>query len=347
MLSRSHLIIAAGVLAGAGIQNVSASTLVYCSESSPEGFDPALYTSGTTFDASSRNVYNRLVEFERGTTDMVPALAESWDISEDGKTYTFTLREGVAFHTTDFFEPTREFTAADVIFSLERQGQEDHPMHGASGGTYEYFNSTGMPGLIESIEAVDDLTVKFTLARADATFLPVMAMDFASIMSAEYADQLVEAGTPELLNQKPLGTGPFQFQAYQKDAVIRYQAHPEYWAGVAPLDALVFAITPDASVRYQKLKAGECHVMPYPNPADIETIRADENGRIAGAGGFQRRLHGLQHADGAVRQPGRTQGIEHGDQQEGHSRCGLPGLRKGCEEPDSADHVVVRRFDRR
>ena len=62
----------------------SAKTLVYCSEGSPEGFDPALYTAGTTFDASSKPVFSRLVEFERGTTEVVPGLAESWEVSEDG-----------------------------------------------------------------------------------------------------------------------------------------------------------------------------------------------------------------------------------------------------------------------
>jgi dipeptide transport system substrate-binding protein len=104
-----------------------------------------------------------------------------------------------------------------------------------------------------------------------------LGMDFASIMSAEYADVMTEAGTPEKVDLEPVGTGPFQLVQYQKDAVIRYKAHPDYWAGKAALDNLVFAITPDASVRYQKLKAGECHVMPYPNPADIEAMKGDSD----------------------------------------------------------------------
>src|SRR3546814_4700456 len=74
---------------------------------------------------------------------------------------------------------------------------------------------------------------------------------------------------------EPVGTGPFQLVAYQKDAVIRYKSNPDYWKGKAAIDNLIFAITPDASVRYQKLKAGECHVMPYPNPADIEAMKSD------------------------------------------------------------------------
>jgi dipeptide transport system substrate-binding protein len=248
-------------------------TLVYCSEGSPEGFNPALYTAGTTFDASSRQIYNRLVEFEPGTTNIQPALAESWTVSDDGLEYTFNLRQDVAFQTTDWFTPSRPFNADDVIFSFERQWKADHPYHGVSGGTYEYFNSMGLQDLLKSIEKVDDHTVKFVLNQPEAPFIANMGMDFASILSAEYADQMLQAGTPEQVDLQPVGTGPFQFVAYQKDAVIRYQAHPDYWNGKAALDNVIFAITPDASVRWQKLQAGECHVMPYPNPADLDAMR--------------------------------------------------------------------------
>ena len=96
-------------------------TLVYCSEASPEGFDPGLYTGGQTFDASSRTVYNRLVEFKHGSTELEPGLAESYEVSADGTEYTFKLRPGVKFQTTEFFTPPRELNADDVIFSFERQ----------------------------------------------------------------------------------------------------------------------------------------------------------------------------------------------------------------------------------
>ncbi len=258
-----------------GAVGVQAKTLVYCSEGSPEGFNPSLYTAGTTFDASSRQLFNKLVEFERGTTKIVPALAETWDISEDGKEYTFHLRKGVKFHTTKNFTPSRDFNADDIIFSFMRQFKKDHPYHNISGGNYEYFESMSMPALIKDIVKVDDYTVKFILNRPEAPMIANLAMDFASITSSEYADKMMAAKTPDVLDQEPVGTGPFQLVAYQKDAVIRYKAHPEYWAGKAAIDNLVFAITPDNSVRYQKLKAGECHVMPYPNPADLEAMSKD------------------------------------------------------------------------
>ena len=266
-------LLAATMLGGAA----SAKTLVYCSEGSPEGFDPALYTAGTTFDASSKSIYNRLVQFEPGTTKTVPGLAESWEVSDDGLEITFKLRSGVKFHTTDFFTPTRDFNADDVLFTFERQLKADNPFHAyVEGASWEYFNAMSMPDLVKSIEKVDDMTVKFVLNRPEAPFIANMAMDFASIVSKEYADKLTESGSISDLNQKPVGTGPFQFVAYQPDAVIRYKANPDYWAGKQPIDDLVFAISTDASVRQQKLTAGECHITPYPNPADIESLKANE-----------------------------------------------------------------------
>jgi dipeptide transport system substrate-binding protein len=258
--------------------SASAKTLIYCSEGSPEGFDPAPYTAGTTFNASSRPLYNRLVEFERGTTNIIPGLAESWEVSDDSLTYTFKLRKGVKFHTTDFFTPTRDFNADDVLFTFERQLKKDHPWNQYTAGiAWEYFDGMDMPALIKSIEKVDDYTVKFNLTRPEAPMIANLAMDFASIMSAEYAAKLEAEGKKEMLNQQPVGTGPFKFVAYQKDAVIRYAAHEGFWNGKQPIDDLVFAITTDASVRQQKLKAGECHVAPYPNPADLADLKADPN----------------------------------------------------------------------
>ena len=258
--------------------SAQAKTLVYGSEGSPEGFDPALYTAGTTFNASSRPVYNRLVEFERGTTNIIPGLAESWTISDDGLEYTFKLRPGVKFHSTDFFTPSRDFNADDVIFTFERQYKEDNAYNKyVEGAAWEYFGGMDMPTLIKEIVKVDDMTVKFVLNRPEAPMIANLAMDFASIVSKEYADKLAADGKQADLNQAPVGTGPFQFVAYQKDAVIRYKANADYWNGKQPIDDLVFAITTDNSVRMQKLKAGECHVAPYPNPADLEGLKADPN----------------------------------------------------------------------
>jgi dipeptide transport system substrate-binding protein len=184
----------------------------------------------------------------------------------------------VKFHTTDFFTPTRDFNADDVVFSFDRQLKADDPWNQyVAGAAWEYSAGMGFPELIKSVEKVDDVTVKFTLNRPEAPFLADLAMDFASIVSKEYADKLQADGKMDQMNQMPLGTGPYQFVAYQPDAAIRYKAHPDYWAGKQKVDDLVFAITTDAAVRAQKLKAGECHIMPYPNAADVEGLKADPN----------------------------------------------------------------------
>ena len=108
--------------------SVQAKTLVYCSEGSPEGFNPQLFTSGTTYDASSVPLYNRLVEFKIGTTEVIPGLAEKWEVSEDGKTYTFHLRKGVKWHDNKEFKPTRELNADDVVFSFDRPEKRAKPV---------------------------------------------------------------------------------------------------------------------------------------------------------------------------------------------------------------------------
>jgi dipeptide transport system substrate-binding protein len=165
MLKVGLSLIAMTVAAG-----VQAKTLVYCSEGSPEGFNPQLFTSGTTYDASSVPIYNRLVEFKIGTTELQPGLAEKWDVSADGKTYTFHLRQGVKWQTTKDFKPTREFNADDVVFSFERQLDKNNSYHGVSGGSYEYFEGMDMPKLIGKVEKVDDHTVRFTLTRPEAVW---------------------------------------------------------------------------------------------------------------------------------------------------------------------------------
>jgi len=265
----------------------AASTLVYCSEASPAGFDPSQYTSGTDFDASAETLFNRLTQFKRGGTEVEPGLATRWEVSNDGLTYTFHLREGVKFHTTDFFKPTRDFNADDVLFTFNRLLDAETPFRKAYPSESPYFTDMGLNTTIKSVDKLDEHTVRFSLNNVDAAFVQNLAMSFASVQSAEYADQLLKDGKAEDINQKPVGTGPFVFKRYQKDSQIRYVANKQYWKPEdVKLDNLVFAITPDAASRLQKLKAGECQVSGYPRPADIEVMKQDPNLRVLQQAGF-------------------------------------------------------------
>lgn len=268
---------AIAMIGALAVGSAQASTLVYCSEASPETFNPQLASSGTTFDASGIPLYNRLTEFKLGTTEYEPSLAESWDVSDDGKEITFHLRQGVKFHSNRDFKPTRDFNADDVVFTFDRQMNKENPYHNISSRQFEYFESMGFPELIQSVEKVDDYTVKMTLTSPESPFLANLAMAFASILSAEYAEVLLAKGTPGDIDLKPIGTGPFEFRQYQQDSRILYTKFEDYFGEPAKVDRLIFSITPDASVRFAKLQKGECHVMPYPNLADLERMQASDD----------------------------------------------------------------------
>nr|WP_186041626.1 ABC transporter substrate-binding protein [Burkholderia gladioli] len=262
-------------------------TLVFCSEGSPAGFDPGQYTTSTDFDASTNTVYNGLVRFRQGSLDLEPALAESWESSPDQRIYTFHLRHGVKFQTTAWFRPSRDFNADDVLFTFNRMLDPQQPFRKAYPTSFPYFSDLGFDRNIASIDRVDDYTVRFVLKSPDVIFVRNLAMSFAAVLSAEYAGQLQARHREADINQLPVGTGPFVFRSYQKDALIRYDANPDYWR---PQDVrlahLVFAITPDPAARIQKLASGECQVSVFPRPADLQTVRRNPSLKLVSGVGF-------------------------------------------------------------
>lgn len=264
----------------------AASTLVYCSEGSPESLNPQLILSGTARNATATTIYDRLVDFRPGTTDVEPALATSWTISADQKIYMLKLRRGVKFQTTAFFKPTRDFDADDVLFSFDRQLKPDHPFHAVGGGNYQYFQGMGMDKLIVSVDRIDDYTVRIVLRHPEAAFIADLAMPFMSILSAEYGTQLLAKGRAEDIDIWPIGTGPYAFKNYVKDSLIRYAVNDAYWRGKPNIGNLVFAITPDPSVRLQKVKRGECQIAVSPSPADLPLIREDKSLTLEGEDGL-------------------------------------------------------------
>ncbi|WP_421185908.1 ABC transporter substrate-binding protein SapA [Aeromonas enteropelogenes] len=247
--------------------------LIYCAEGSPLSFNPHVSNSGVTLDASARPLYDRLLEVNPNTLTLEPALASKWQISEDGLTYTLTLRQGVTFHQTPWFTPTRTLNAEDVVFTYARQLDLLHPYHQVSGGDYPYFYSLGQDQLIKRVYAKDPQTVVFELNQPNASFLATLASDYAVILSAEYADQMLKAGTPALLDSRPIGTGPFRFKEYRHNEFIRYLRHPGYWGGEARIEQLVYDITPRSSKRLAKLLTGECDVMSTPVASQLSVIK--------------------------------------------------------------------------
>jgi len=254
-------------------------TLIYCSEGNPSGLNPQITEDGTSMVVQNP-YYNRLVTIERGKTNIVPDLAIKWVISKDQKEYTFFLHKDVKFHKTDFFAPTRNMNADDVLFSFNRQRLKDHPYNKIGGGNYLYFETMEM-NIIRDIQKIDDHTVKFILSEPNSAFMANLTMEFASILSKEYADQMMKANTPDLVDTRPIGTGPFILVSYQKDNMIRYRANKDYFGSRKPLvDQLVFLITVDGNVRAQKIQKGECHIIAWPLMMDYKMFSQDPNLKI-------------------------------------------------------------------
>jgi len=258
---------------------VHAGSLTVCLEGAPEIFNPQLTSNGTTLTVLGQ-IYDNLLGVAPGGSELQPALAESWEVSEDGLTYIFHLREGVKWQPTASFTPSREFNADDVVFTFARMMDADHPYAKVNGGNYITF-ATKLADTLEKVEKLDDHTVAFTLKTPLAPFLGILAHGSIAITSAEYADVMAAAGTPELLDRNPVGTGPFQLQNYQTDAIVRLIPFVETWGVAAGLrenqplvDSVIMAISPDASVRVQRALAGECAIAYFPNLADAPRIEA-------------------------------------------------------------------------
>ncbi|MCY4643552.1 MAG: ABC transporter substrate-binding protein [Bacteriovoracales bacterium] len=246
--------------------------VIYCSEGSPNKLGPQVVSDGTSITASARAVFDRLVEFELGKTTIVPGLAERWEISPNGLEYTFYLRKNVPFHSNDLFTPTRPFNADDVVYSIGRMADPKHPLHQVGGGIYEFYQALGMDKNIKEVQKVGDHKVKIVLKGPHAAFLSQMATHHMSITSKEYGEKLIALGKADLFDMKPVGTGPFVFQKYVKDTLIRYKSFKKHFSKAPAFDELIFSITPDPNVRFQKIKTGECHIVAEPSPADLAAM---------------------------------------------------------------------------
>jgi len=264
-LVASLLALAAGV--------ACAKPLVYCADSSPEGFDPGLWDSAGTNNVTAQ-MFQGLLQFKRGGTELEPLLATKWTVSPDAKTFTFTLRQGVRFHKTPYFTPAREFSADDVLYTYGRFMNAKHPFNVAFPALFIYPQNLGLDEQIEKIEKLDASTVRFVLRHPNVTFLSYFAMPFAGIQSAEYGDHQIKTSAASSINNAPIGTGPYRFVSYKKDDAVRMEANPDYWGKKQQTDKLIFLVIREPNVRLQKLLGGECHVTAPIRENDIEAVEA-------------------------------------------------------------------------
>jgi ABC-type transport system substrate-binding protein len=253
--------------------------LVYCADASPEGFDPGLWDSASTNNVNNQ-LFQGLLAFKRGGTDLVPSLAERWEVSPDAKVFTFQLRRGVKFHKTPWFTPTRDFNADDVLFTFGRFTNPEHPFNKAFPAQFIYPQNLGLAQQIEKVEKLDPMRVRITLRQPNVTFLTYLAMAFAGIQPAEYGDKLLKEGKANAINSFPVGTGPYRFVSYRKDDAVRMEANPDHWGGVQKTDKLIFAITRDPTVRVQKLVARECHVTSPVRDVDLPQLESRPDIRV-------------------------------------------------------------------
>lgn len=216
----------------------------------PPHLDPTAGAAAAIGEVTYANVFEGLTRIDRDGK-VKPALASSWEISEDGKTYVFRLRSGVTFHdgTT--------FSASDVKFSLER-----------ARGEGSVNPQKGLFEPIDKIETSDPTTVTITLKRPTGAFLFNLGWPAAIIVSAKSA---------ETNKTNPIGTGPFRFSNWTKGASVELVRNENYWGRKVALEKVLFRVIADPSAAYASLMAGDVDAYPiYPAPENLDQFRADK-----------------------------------------------------------------------
>ena len=200
-----------------------------------------------------KSLFDGLMDYKPGTTELVKDLAQDYSISDDGTVYTFTLRKGVKFQNG------RELKASDVKYSFERTVNPKTQSPGAG-----FFSSiagyddmaAGKSEHLSGVEAVDDYTVKVTLKQPNATFLHVMAINFASIVPREEVEKW---GAD--FGKHPVGTGAFSLAEWKLGQQIVFKKNPNYYqAGLPHLDTVTFEIGQDPTVALLRLQKGEVDI---------------------------------------------------------------------------------------
>jgi peptide/nickel transport system substrate-binding protein len=301
--------------------------LVFGTAADPVVLDGALVSDGESLRAIDQ-IYESLVSLTPGTTELEPGLAESWEISDDGLSYTFTLREGVTFHDG---EP---FNAEAVCYNFDRWFNFSGPLQNPSasyywqtvfGGFAEYDPESGAPedSFFDSCEATDDSTVVINLTKPSSAILGALSLSNFSIASPKALEEYgandgtvdedgVFQPTGTFGTEHPIGTGPFKFDSWERGTRLTLVRNDDYWGEPAQLDSLVFTPIPDNAARLQALQAGDIQGYDLVEPQDIATIEGDSGLQILDRPAFNVGYVGINQAIPPMDKLEVRQAIAHG-----------------------------------
>jgi peptide/nickel transport system substrate-binding protein len=234
----------------------------------------------------NKALYSTLVRYDLETLEPVGDLAESFDVSSDGLTYTFNLRDNVFWHDG---EP---FTSADVVFTMGLWTNPDVP----------FFLSNNFR-LVEDVRAPDEHTVVVTLSEPQASF-PTLLGYLANILPKHLLEDLSpeELTNPAAFLESPIGTGPFKFDEYRSGSYVRLVRNDAYFAGTPHLDALVYRIVPDANSQLALLQSGELDLVVI-EPFQLEAVERNRNIEIQSVPIVRHEFIALNNGAGALSDP--------------------------------------------
>lgn len=235
--------------------NASADVLVVGQAAEPRSLDPGTVTSLNDFRIIV-NVFDRLVRFEPGTLRIGPSLAKSWEVSGDGLTYTFRLRDGVRFHDGTALD------AEAVSFSLRRMLDPDHPFHNTSPFPLAFFYDP-----VSAVRVTGPLTIEIVLEQPFAPLLAYLAHPAASIVSPSAVRT-----HGKQFGRRPVGSGPFRFDQWDSRIRVVLTRNEHYWDGAPASAAVVFRPILDSSTRLTELIAGQIDVMLEVQPDEVDVL---------------------------------------------------------------------------
>ncbi|WP_366656006.1 ABC transporter substrate-binding protein [Fodinicurvata sp. EGI_FJ10296] len=224
----------------------------------PQSLDPHAVTATNDFRITV-NLYDGLVRFASGSLEVEPALAESWEVSEDGTVYTFNLREGITFHDGT------AFNAEAVKFNFDRMLNEDHPYHDTGPFPLSFFFSA-----VQEVEVVDASTVRFHLDEPYAPLLSNLAYPTGLLVSPAAVEEYGED-----YGRNPVGTGPYQFTTWEANRQVALEKNEDYWDGEPGLEGVVFRPITDGNARVNEMLSGGIDLMVEVPPDLVSTFDED------------------------------------------------------------------------